>query len=136
MRNIFLYANRDSTSLHRVEEYLRKIPFAVRLVVLPPGSGFTSPASLAMRSNDLLVLFAEENLDLEQLISMRQEYESFRIILILPRYNDIPINRYILLSPRFVAYLESNLNEVNEYLTNILRKEDVKNNKRDGEYYE
>ncbi|MGD9947185.1 MAG: hypothetical protein AB7U29_01750 [Desulfobulbus sp.] len=122
MQNIFLYANKDSSSLHRVEEYLRQIPLAVRFVILPPGTEFTSPASLNMRSNDLLVLFAEDDSDIEQLITLRGEYESFRIILILERHNTLTSNRYINLSPRLVAYLESDLIGVSEYLTNICLK--------------
>lgn len=123
MQNIFLYATRGSDSLSLVEEVLKKIPFTVNVVVLPPGSGFTSPASLEMRSNDLLILFAVDDSDIEQFISLRDEYESFRLILIMNRHNDITTNRYSLLSPRFVAYCESNLNEVIEYLSNIFRKE-------------
>ena len=123
MPNIFLYANKDSLSLHRVEENIRQIPLSVRFDVLPPGSRFTSPTSLEMRSNDLLVLFAQDDTDIEAFISLREEYENFRIVLILEQQSTITSNRYIMLSPRLVAYCESDLNGVSEYLTNICRKE-------------
>ncbi|MGE4559933.1 MAG: hypothetical protein AB7E77_07020, partial [Desulfobulbus sp.] len=85
--------------------------------------GFTSPASLEMRSNDLMILFALDDSDIEQFIRLRKEYENFRIILLLNHYNTLTSSQYALLSPRFVAYGGSNYSGVNEYLTNIFQKE-------------
>ncbi|ADW17867.1 hypothetical protein Despr_1715 [Desulfobulbus propionicus DSM 2032] len=123
MHHVFLYTPRDSATFRQVETYFRQFSWSGALSTLPPGSGFSSPLCLQMRSNDILLLFAHDDDDIDALLLMGDEFKSYRIILVISSEQQVRNNRYSHLSPRFVGYLESNIDEVVEYLTNIFRKE-------------
>jgi len=127
MKNIFLYAPRASESFRRVEEYMRQLPLNSALITLPPGSRFESPQCLHLRSNDVVILFALDDADISALLELRDEYENFRILLIIGNEKNITNNKYSYLSPRFVAYLDSNIDDATEFLVNIYRKERFNN---------
>lgn len=121
MHNLFLYAARDSSAYRRVEEYLSQISFNGCLMVLPPGTKFSSPVSLELRSNDCIILFAETDKDIVELVSLNDEYESFRIILILTSEGRISTSKMQILSPRLIAYLDDNIEDVGTYIRNIFK---------------
>lgn len=120
MRNLFLYAPRDSATFRGVEHFLGSMHLKGRLITLPPGSQFTSPLCLQMRSNDILILFAHDEEDIAQLLSLRDEYESFRILLIRKQAPAAGDNRQSLLTPRFVFTLDSNMDDLHGYLQKVL----------------
>ena len=60
MNNVFLYAAKDSKSYRQVEEYLVNLSFDEKIIILPPGSQFSSPLCLHLRSNDVIVLYIED----------------------------------------------------------------------------
>ncbi len=119
MNNVFLYAAKDSTSYRQVEKYLVNLSFDGKIIVLPPGSQFSSPLCLNLRSNDIVILFAEEDSDVDELLSIHNEYENFRIILIVKSENKIDSNKLMVLYPRFIAYVDSNIEEVSKIISNI-----------------
>jgi len=121
MNNLFLYAARDSSAYRQVEEYLNRISFNGCLMILPPGTKFSSPICLELRSNDCIILFAETDKDIVELISMNDEYESFRIILILKPEEQISTNKINILSPRLIAYFDDNVDDVVKYIKNIFK---------------
>lgn len=121
MHNLFLYAVRDSSAYRRVEEYLSRIPFNGSLMVLPPGTKFSSPICLELRSNDCIILFAETDKDIDELILLNNEYESFRIILIIKYEEQISISKLNFLSPRLIAYIDDNIEDVGKYIKNIFK---------------
>ncbi len=121
MNNVFLYAARDTSTYRQVEEYLTRVLFNGSLIILPPGTQFTSPACLELRSNDVIILFAETDEDIDDLLALNDEYESFRIIVIVKADNLINTNRLILFSPRMIAYSDKNINDVDIYLKNIFK---------------
>jgi hypothetical protein len=120
MNNFFLYAVRASETFRAVEHFLGKMKLAGKLVTLPPGSQFTSPLCLQMRSNDILILFAHNEEDITHLLTQRDEYECFRILLIRTNKPLTADSKQSLLTPRFVFYLDSNMDDLYEYLNNIL----------------
>lgn len=122
MTNIFLYAVKPSRALTRIEQFVRRCCQPDRLILLPPGSQFTSPLCLQLRSNDLIILFAQDDEDIRHLLCQRDEYESFRIILVLEDENRLVDRKYSLLSPRFISYSNENLQELAEYLTMALNR--------------
>lgn len=128
MKNIFLYAPRESESFRRVEDRMRQLPLNSALITLPPGSRFESPLCLHLRSNDVVILFALDDADISALLELRDEYENFRILLIMENEIKITNNKYSYLSPRFVAYLDSNIDDATEFIANIYRKEQLNNN--------
>lgn len=120
MNNFFLYAARDSETFHRVEHFLGSMQLEDRLITLPPGSQFTSPLCLQMRSNDILILFAHDEEDIAHLLLQRDEYESFRILLIRKQTPHTGDSKQSLLTPRFVFSLDSNMDDLYGYLKNLL----------------
>lgn len=125
MKNIFLYAPRESESFRRVEDAMRQLPFSNTLITLPPGSRFESPLCLHLRSNDVIVLFALDDDDVGELLALRDEYESFRIVLIMDNQCKITNSRYSHLLPRFVAFWDDTIDEATEFLTNMFNKENL-----------
>ncbi len=122
MNNIFFYAARDSEAYQQVKEYLLNLSFNGKLIVLPPGSQLTSPPCLQLRSNDFIILFAEDDSDIRHLLALRDEFDSFRIILIMKDEDQMKTSNFSLLSPRLIAYFDTNFDEVSEYLASIFKK--------------
>jgi hypothetical protein len=122
MSHIFFYAARESESFRQIEAYLQRTVPGLDLCVIPPGTRFSSAPSLDLRSNDILILFADDDTDIEHFITLRREYESFRIILIINNGHHITNNRFTLLSPRYIAHRENDLDGVVQYLANIVRQ--------------
>ena len=122
MNNVFFYAARDSDAYRLVEKYLIQLSFNGQLIILPPGSQFTSSLCLQLRSNDFIILFAEKEEDIVHLIDLRDEFECFRIILIMNTANELKNNKFVLLSPRLIAYFDSNIDEVSKYLKSVFKK--------------
>ena len=136
MSNIFFYAGRDSASFRQVEAYFQLNVLGVGVCTIPPATGFSSPPSLDLRSNDILILFAEDDADIEHFITLRREYESFRIILIINNHHHVTNNRFTLLSPRYIAHRDNNLDDVIEYLANIVRQQSMQYPNQARESYE
>lgn len=122
MNNVFLYAAKNSKAYQLVERYLTGLSFNGQLIILPPGSQFTSPLCLQLRSNDLIILFAEEEEDIVHLLDLRDEFECFRIILIMNSAHQLENSKFALLSPRLISYFDTNVDKVSTYLKNIFEK--------------
>lgn len=120
MKNFFLYAARYSETFRWIEHFLSKIHPDGKLITLPPGSQFTSPLCLQLRSNDILILFAQDEEEINDLLALRDEYESFRILLIMKNKQQVSESKYPILTPRFVFYLDSNMDDLPGYLKNLL----------------
>lgn len=116
MRNLFVYAPHDSATFRRVDMLLRNLSLFARLITLPPGSQFTSPACLDLRSNDVIALVAENEADIDHLSELSDEYQSFRIVLIMPTDDQLPSSKYRLLTPRLLVSLDGNLDDLVQYL--------------------
>jgi hypothetical protein len=121
MRNLFVYAPHDSAAFRQVENLLHNQSLFARLVTLPPGSQFSSLACLDLRSNDVIILVAENEADIDHLLEFSDEYQSFRIILVIPTDNQPPSSKYQLLTPRLLAYLDGNLDELVQYLKKVFK---------------
>ena len=122
MNNVFLYAAKDSKSYRQVEEYLANLSFDETIIVLPPGSQFSSPLCLHLRSNDVIVLYIEDGEAIDELLSIHREYESFRIIIITKSEDMIENDKLMALSPRFISYIDSNFEEFSFCIFNLLKK--------------
>ena len=116
MRNLFVYAPHISATFLQVEILLHDLSLFARMVTLPPGSQFTSPACLDLRSNDIIILVAENEADIDQLIQLSDEFQSFRIVLIMPRSDLSHGSKYQLLTPRLLVSLDGNLDDLVQYL--------------------
>jgi len=122
MNNVFFYAARDTEAYGQVKKYLGDLPFNGTLIALPPGSEFTSPFCLQLRSNDFIILFAEEEDDIAHLLALREEFDCFRIILVVENEDRLKNSKFHLLSPRLIASIDTNIDEVSAFLASIFKK--------------
>jgi len=116
---IFLYAAKQSPSQVRFTNDLYGLVSSHEMIVLPEGCKFTSPLCFKMRSGDLLILFAANKAELEELLQLEDEYESFRIILVLGEYNEETEKLVQPLRPCFVSSSESPLDGIRDVIEKI-----------------
>lgn len=121
MHTLFFYAARDSEPSQRAARLLSTMFNHEELIILPSGSQFTAPSCLAMRSNDILILFAADLYDFNMLMALQDEYDSFRIVLMISSLQQLAYVPWALLRPRFVFSLEQPENELEQYIKNALR---------------
>lgn len=121
MRNLFVYAPHESSTFRRVEMLLRNASLFARIVLLPPGSQFTAPACLDLRSNDVIVLAAENDTDIDHLLELSDEFQSFRIVLVIPNSDALTGNKYQSLTPRLITCLDVNLDDLFQFLNKAFK---------------
>lgn len=121
MRNLFVYAPHESSTFRRVEMLLRNASLFARIVLLPPGSQFTAPACLDLRSNDVIVLVAENDTDIDHLLELSDEFQSFRIVLVIPSSDALTGNKYQSLTPRLITCLDVNLDDLFQFLNKAFK---------------
>lgn len=121
MRNLFVYAPHESSTFRRVEMLLRNASLFARIVLLPPGSQFTAPACLDLRSNDVIVLAAENDTDIDHLLELSDEFQSFRIVLVITNSDALTGNKYQSLTPRLITCLDVNLDDLFQFLNKAFK---------------
>ena len=125
MDNIFMYSAVDSPSFRQAAELIQHLDLVSPVYVLPPGSQFTSPLSLNLRGNDILLLFLQTKDELGHLHLLDDELDSFRVVLLIGGEQPFAKDDLLPFSPRFIAYLHQNMNELATFLSNsISRKRD------------
>ena len=118
--NIFFYPASVSKHTKPYFEALQSSITAKELILLPSGSGFESLASLSLRSDDILILYAANDNAVEHLLTMQNDLKDFRVLLLLSpecsrEYQDSAYQ----LSPIFVAE-PTNFTELSAVVMNIL----------------
>lgn len=109
MENLFYYSTKESEGSQRVVEYLLRLEFPGRVIVLPAGSEFTSIHCLKMRSNDPFVLFAGDAGELAALETLRNEFILFQVMLVLDGDQDMCTRNLLTNLPRRIFFLERDL---------------------------
>ena len=99
--NIFFYTTWISDRSKCYLKRLQELPILESMTILPAGSLFLSPLALKLRSGDLLLLFAANTEDLKELLTLKNEFNDFRIILILG--DSTILREAYTLRPRFIA---------------------------------
>jgi hypothetical protein len=99
--NIFFYTTCKSDEACHYLKQLQNIPILKTMTILPAGSLFFSPLALKLRSGDLLMLFATNSQELDELITLKNEFNDFKIILILADHETI--SKGYFLQPRFIT---------------------------------
>lgn len=116
MENLFYYSTKESEGSQRVVEYLMRLEFMGRVVVLPAGSEFTSVHCLKMRSNDPFVLFAADAGELAALETLSNELKVFQVMLVLGGGQDACTRNLLTNLPRMVFLLERDLEALGKAL--------------------
>ncbi len=122
--NIFFYPASVSTHTREYFKALQSCIVARDIVLLPGGSGLTSPLCLTIRSGDILILYAEDDYGIESLLSMQDDLKDFRILLLMnPECSRYQRDSVYQLSPIFVAE-PSSFTELSAVVMNILVRND------------
>jgi hypothetical protein len=110
--NIFFYSARNAdcsngcsytTCCQRCLVLLKELETLKEIKVLPGGSHFSTQQSLHLRSGDLVILYAGNSRELEDLILIKDVFESFRIVLVVGHETDIDEEKCHLLNPRYIT---------------------------------
>lgn len=104
--NIFFYAASSSSTSKECLEKLQKISALERMTILSGQSLFLSPLSLNLRSGDLIILFAANREDLNELVALQHDFKDFRIILILEDRDNATVRKAHLLQPSYITFAE------------------------------
>lgn len=119
--NTYFYAASESkcqedcsfkTCTRRCLSLLDEIKGCSEMVVLPGGSRLQTPTSMELRSGDLLILYAGDKEDLDSLLSMKDDIDTFRVVLIVGEEKLIQIGLHYRLTPHYTISLNSNLNRL------------------------
>ncbi len=92
---------------------LEELPMNSDLKVLPGGSNLRTPSSMGLRSGDIIILYAENINDIEALISIKDFFETFRVILIVGEKKITENGQHYPLSPRYTTSIDNNMVELN-----------------------
>ncbi len=110
--NIFFYGGKAGNREQKFAEKLFERTFFSKMTILPGGDELVSPLSLTLRCGDIIILCAASEESLNALLSIHEKFESFLIILVLPRQGDDLIKKSLKLRPRYITSLTSNLKEL------------------------
>ncbi len=121
--NIFFYASTMSTAGKHYLKKLLGISELENITILPEGSLFLSPLALKLRSGDLIILFVADKQELDKLVTLRNEFNDFRIILILVNSDSETIRKAHLLQPSFITFLEEKTVTIKAVIKKITRAE-------------
>ena len=92
----------------RCLRFLRNLETLKDVTELPGGSHFNTPQSMNLRSGDLVILYAGNGQELEELVSIKDVFETFRIILIVGEDRPINTEKCHLLNPRYITPVARN----------------------------
>jgi hypothetical protein len=87
-----------------------RVDILQKISVLPGGSHFKTSPSMNMRSGDLVILYAGSGKELEDLISIKDVFEAFRVILIVGQDQNIDNEKCHLLNPRYITSIQRDVN--------------------------
>lgn len=123
--NLFFYADAKSAAAEQFEEQLLSRNILEPMAVLPAGSRLNSHHSLKLRSGDVMILFASTNKEFEDLLSIHDKFEQFRIILVLPNRETEIVAVSHMLKPRFITFVDSNVADLEQVVTRIKSQSDM-----------
>ena len=104
--NVFFYAVSSSSTSKDCLERVLSFSALKEMTVLSGQSLFLSPLSLKLRSGDLIILFAADKEELNELVALQHDFKDFRIILILENSDNATVRKAHLLQPSFITFAE------------------------------
>lgn len=121
--NIFFYTSYRSTAAKNYLKKMRELSGLGKVITLPSGSLFLSPLALKLRSGDLLILFADNAKELDELLALRNEFNEFRTILVLA--DGQCLRKAHALSPCFIAFQDAEMTEIESVIHKITGRDKV-----------
>ena len=99
---------------------LRNIELLKDMVVLHGSMYSLLPINFRPQSGDLMILFAANWHELEQMIAMKDIFDSFRVVLILGGDEYLSDSRYHQLRPRFTSSMDMNFIELESVVNKMM----------------
>ncbi len=122
--NIFFYPASVSKHNKPYFEALQSCIAVKDLILLPTGRGLISSASLSLRSDDILILYAANDDAVDSLLAMQNDLKDFRILLLIsPKCSREYRDRAYSLSPILVVD-PTDFTELSAVVMNILLRND------------
>ena len=138
--NIFFYAASTSkcgegccyqTCTGKCLALLNQVPVLNDMSILPGGSKLQTPVSMELRSGDILLLYAADETDLADLLSLKGYIDSFRIILIVGSDELTQSNEYHQLMPRYTTTLNQSMEKLGAVIQRMnSQRQNLKNIKK------
>ncbi|MFN2353506.1 MAG: hypothetical protein ABR512_03130 [Desulfopila sp.] len=91
---------------------LNQIAALQDLYILPGGSKLQTPNSMKLRSGDVVILYAEDQEDIDSLVALENFFGNFRIIFIAGTDSLLESNRHHSLTPRYTMVVDQGLEKV------------------------
>jgi predicted nucleotidyltransferase len=121
--NVVLYANGlDAAAGQRLKNIIKSKVLHQSLEIFGNIDSFAKRIRQFPRSIDVVVLFAQSNEQLLDLISLKDYLEDVRIILILPDRESETISVGHKLFPKYLSYADGDLTDVAAVLEKILKR--------------
>lgn len=119
--NIFFYTSTWSVAANNYLKRLNGLAHMSGIRNLLSCSLFLSPLALQLRSGDLLILFAGNTKEFDELLALRNEFNEFRVILILADGDCLPKTH--LLRPCFITFQDAKMTEIESVIQKITGKD-------------
>lgn len=119
--NIFFYTSTWSVAANSYLKRLNGLAHMSEIKNILSGSLFLSPLALQLRSGDLLILFAGNTKELDELFALKNEFNEFRVILILSDGDCLP--KAHSLRPCFIAFQDAKMAEIESVIHKITGKD-------------
>lgn len=119
--NIFFYSATTTpcnrlcqfrTCCKRCLSLLKDQPFFDNLRLLPGGSELKTPLAMELRSGDIIILYAENREGIDNLVAIRNVFDTFRIILLFGEEDLIRYGHHFLLNPRYTLPIGKKMNSL------------------------
>lgn len=107
------------TCSRRCLSLLEEVRNANDMVVLPGGSQLQTPVSMELRSGDILILYAGDKEDLDALVSIKDVFDTFRVILIVGEDSLLQYGHHYRLTPHFTTALSKNMDRLGAVIDRI-----------------
>ena len=117
--NLFFYASAKSSVAEQFVNQLLAKEVTASLIVLAAGSELKCEDSLKLRNGDIMILFAATNVELQDLFTIHDKFEEFRVILILPYRNIKNIAVAHTFKPRFISFIDNGLSDLEKVITKM-----------------
>jgi hypothetical protein len=110
------------TCSKRCLSQLVNLPFFQNMKVLPGGSRLNTPTSMELRSGDIIILYAENREDIDKLLSIKDFFDTFRVVLILGKENLVQYSKYYNLNPRYTTPIGKGMDKLSAVVDKMIAR--------------
>ncbi len=110
--NIFFYAAGNPAYAKKLLDLIGSSLPEMRVIMLPETFPVSTFLGLDMQNGDMMILIPADRGEVEQLLTMQELLQDFRLILVLPDDDEETVISGHLLMPRFLTFRDSDPEEL------------------------